>query len=464
MAGVLHKLYLKSPGPVQDLAVSLYGAKLYFREYGSEFRKLLGEFEAHAQYSATELEAYQSERIQKLIQHCYEHVPYYRRVMEERKLVPNDFRKAADLEKLPILTRQTMAENSEDLIARNYKKSKLIVGYTSGTTANPIRIVWDKRVCLIKTVVDWRQKRQGGIEPFDRIAYFIGRQIVPATVKRPPYWRHNWVLNHLFFSAFHLAHKNMDCYLEKLAKFNPRALEGFPSTLSFLATYLNRSGRTFPVKAVFTSAEPLLPSQREAIEKAFCCKVFDFLGMSERVIFATECARHEGKHLDTDFGYTEIIGDEDAPHSKGFGRIVATGLHNYAQPLIRYKTSDVSSMYEEPCSCCRPFPRIHDVTTRDEDIVTTPDGRYLSPSALGTATKDLVSVEHLQIVQEDLHNVVLRLVPRPDFRPEELISVRKSLQNILGDQVKIRIETVDNISRTSSGKFRWVISNVPLKF
>lgn len=464
MAGPFNNLYLASPWLIQALAVSLYGVKLYFREYGKEFRTLLREFESHAQFTPAELEAYQAERIQSLIKHCYENVPYYKRVMSNRGLTPADIRSAGDLEKMPILTRRMMADNSEDLVARNYKKSDLIVGYTSGTTANPVRIVWDKKVCLMKTVVDWRQKRQGGIEPFDRIAYFIGRQIVPATAKRPPYWRHNWVLNHLFFSAFHLAHKNMGFYLDKLAKFRPKAIEGFPSTLSFLASYMNRHGLKFPVKAVFTSAEPLLSTQREAIEKAFCCKVFDFLGMSERVIFATECSHHEGKHLDTDFGYTEIIGEEDALHSKGFGRIVATGLHNYAQPLIRYRTSDVSSIYEEPCPCGRPFPRIHDVTTRDEDIVTTPDGRYLSPSALGTATKDLISVEHLQIVQEDLHNVVLRLVPRSDFRQEELTAVRKSLQQILGQQVKIRVEMVEHISRTSSGKFRWVISHVPLRF
>ena len=464
MAGVFHNIYLASPWLIQVLAVSVYGAKLYLREYGKEFRTLLNEFESHARFSAAELEAYQAEQIRALIAHCYEHVPYYKRVMNDRGLTPADIRNAADLQKMPILTRRMLIENGDDLIARNYKKSDLIVGYTSGTAASPIRVVWDKKVCLMKTVVDWRQKRQGGIEPFDRIAYFIGRQIVPATVKRPPYWRHNWVLNHLFFSAFHLANQNMGFYLNKLAKFRPKAIEGFPSTLAFVAEYLNRHGQTFPVKAVFTSAEPLLSTQRAAIEKAFCCKVFDFLGMSERVIFATECSRHEGKHLDTDFGHTEIVGDESAPHAKGFGRIVATGLHNYALPLIRYRTSDVSSFYEEPCSCGRPFPRIHDVSTRDEDIVTTPDGRYLSPSALSTATKDLISVEHIQIIQEDLHNFVLRLVPRSDFRQEELAPVRRSLQEILGDQINIRVEIVEHIARTQSGKFRSIISQVPLKF
>ncbi len=463
MSGLYHKFYLLSPILLQTIGISLYGLKLYYREYGRKFRKLLAEFESHAAFSPAELEAYQAKKLHELIVHCYNNVPYYRRTMQDRKLTPADIRSAADLEKLPLLTREQMRDHSEELQAANVKKSDLIVGFSSGTTANPIRIVWDRNVCLVKTVVDWRQKRLAGVNPFDKIAYFIGRQIVPAEIKKPPYWRHNWVLNHLFFSAFHLSEKNLGYYVEKLASFQPKAIEGFPSTLSIVASYLNRRGETFPVKAVFTSAEPLFPHQREAIERAFECRVFDFLGMSERVIFATECHEHQGKHLDTDFGHTEIIGEDGLP-SSGLGRIVATGLHNFAQPLIRYQSSDVSALYSEPCACGRPFPRIQDVTTRDEDMVSTPDGRYLSPSALGTATKDLEAVEHIQIWQEDLHSIEVRLVPRPGYRPEEGEAVKRSLQKMVGDKVRISVTTVADIPRTRAGKFRWVVSKVPLKF
>lgn len=463
MTGLFHKFYLLSPIILQTVGISLYGLKLYYREYGRKFQRLLEEFERHASMSAAELEAYQSEKLRLLITHCYRNVPYYRRIMQERKLTPTDFQSAADLPKLPVLTRQQMRDYGDQLIAESVRKSDLIVGFSSGTTANPIRIVWDRNVCMVKTVVDWRQKRQAGVNPFDRMAYFIGRQIVPAEVKKPPYWRQNWTLKQLFFSAFHLSEKNLGHYIDRLARFQPVAIEGFPSTLSIVAAYLNRRGESFPVKAVFTSAEPLLPNQRATIEKAFVCKVYDFLGMSERVIFATECHRHEGKHLDIDFGVTEILGEDGRP-ADGLGRIVATGLHNYTQPLLRYQSSDISAFYHEPCGCGRPFPRIQDVTTRDEDTVTTPDGRYLSPSALGTATKDLENVEHIQIWQEDLHTIDVRLVPRAGYREDEGDSVRQSLQKIVGANVNITVRTVSDIPRTSAGKFRWVVSKVPLKF
>ncbi len=57
--------------------------QVVFREYGKEFRTLLREFESHAQFTPAELEAYQAERIQSLINHCYENVPYYKRVMSD---------------------------------------------------------------------------------------------------------------------------------------------------------------------------------------------------------------------------------------------------------------------------------------------------------------------------------------------------------------------------------------------
>lgn len=463
MTKLLETIYYSSPAVVQDLGISLYGLKLYLREYGRKFNRLLTEFEKHLKFSAGDLEGYQSERFRDLITHCYMNVSYYRRVMDERGLKPTDFRSINDIAKLPILTREQFSRCSEELIASNVRRSTLVVGHTSGTTANPLQIVWDRQVCMIKTVVDWRQKRIAGVNPFDRIAYIIGRQIVKAQSQHPPFWRHNRVLNHLFFSAFHLAEKNLDHYFDRLAKFQPRAIEGFPSTLHYLATHLNRRNLSFPVRAVFTSAEPLLTVQRAAIEKAFQCKVFDFLGMSERVLFATECHQHDGKHLNGDFGYTEIIGDGTERETE-LGRIVATGLHNYAQPLIRYQTSDVSAFYAEPCACGLAFPRIQDVTTRDEDIVTTPDGRYLSPSALGTATKDVDTVEHIQIRQTDLHNIELRLVPRPTFTNADADRMAESLRQILGDQMSVKVMVVDEIPRTKSGKFRWVISEVPLRF
>jgi phenylacetate-CoA ligase len=465
MSNLIDTIYSRSPVFIQNLGVSLYGLRIYRREYGSKFLRLLNEFEQRQIGSESDLRAYQNERLRLLIKHSYENVPYYNNTMRAARLTPDDIRTPDDLPKLPVLTRKRVMENFDDLVARNTERADRLVGHTSGTTGSPLRLMWDRQVCLTKTVVDWRQKRMAGLNPGDRIAFFLGRQVAPLSRTKPPFWRHNWVLNHLFCSSFHLSPQNIPHYLDKLAKFGPRALEGYPSTMSILAGFLNQRCQTFPLQAVLTSSETLFKSQREAIEKAFACRVFDFYGMAERVMFATECEEHCGKHVNTDFGLIEIAGEKQIDSGCArLGRIIATGLHNYAMPLIRYETSDVTSLETSPCRCGRVLPLMSGVTTKDEDIAVTPDGRYISSSILNAVTHHLTSIAESQIIQEDRYHVIMRLVPRPSYNAREEAFIIGSLQQVFGPEVQVTVEIVDSIARTASGKFRWVISKVPLKF
>lgn len=465
MNKVWEKIYNQSPSFLQNQWVSLYGLKIYFREYGRKFQEKLKEFERMQWCSLDELKEYQNERIRILIKHCYENVPYYRKLMDERKLKHTDVRSVDDLHKLPILTREDVKNNFSMLVAGIFTSSKLILGHTSGTTGSPLEFYYDKETCLVKNVVDWRQKRLAGVNPGDKIALFLGRVIVPITQKKPPFWRSNWMLNHLFFSSFHMSNENMNKYVGKLEQFRPEAIEAYPSTAYIIARFLLSRNKTLSLKAVFTSSETLFPQQRETIEKAFECKVFDFYGVAERVVFATECEAHQGHHLNMDFGVTEILTKHNQPVALGeMGRIVATGLHNYGMPLVRYQTSDISSIRARKCSCGRGFPLMEDVTTKDEDIITTSDGRLISPSVLTHPFKPMHNVEESQILQEDRKHIRIKIVRRPDYEEKDTQYLLNEFKKRVGNDMKIEIEFVDSIPRTKAGKFRWVISKVPLEF
>jgi len=465
MASKLEKIYNRCPTAVQNMIISLYGLKLYYREYGRDFKRQLAEFEKMQWYSRDDLKNYQNERLRILIDHCYRNVPYYKKLMNENKLAPADFRSVDDLHKLPLLTRDDVKHNFETLTARNFKSSQLTIGHTSGTTGSPLEFYYDKNVCLIKNVVDWRQKSWAGVSPGDKIAFFLGRVIVPITQKRPPFWRSNRILNHMFLSSFHLSGNNIEKYIEQLERYAPVALEGYPSTAYIIARFLLSKNKTLPLKAVFTSSETLFPQQREAIEKAFECKLFDFYGLAERVMFATECSAHEGHHLNMDFGITEILTKDNQPASTGEpGRIVATGLHNFGMPLIRYQTSDITSINREKCSCGRSFPLMKDVATKDEDIITTKDGRLISSSILTHPFKPMHNVAESQIIQEDRDCIRIKIVKHPTYKDKDTIYLLNEFQKRVGSDMKIEVEFVDSIPRTKAGKFKWVISKVPLEF
>jgi phenylacetate-CoA ligase len=458
------KLYEIMPTRLQNLAVSYYGLRLYLSQYGPKFQKELEKFGKMQWYPPERLRQYQDEKLALLIRHCYDNVPYYRRVMNERKLTPDDIRTVGDLTKMPILTKEDVRSYKNELVAVNYRKSQLIHGHTNGTTGSPLEVIWDNTACLIKNVVDWRQKGIAGIRLGDKIASFLSRQIVPINRTAPPFWRYNLAFNHLLFSVYHLSRSSAAIYLRKLKDFRPRAIEGYPSSLYLIAALLQNLGEVFPVDAVFCSSEPLFPSQRALIEKSFACKVYDYYGMAERVVFATECEYHHGKHINTDYAITEIIYEngELAPDGR-MGRMIGTGLYNFAMPLIRYKTSDITAIKPDRCACGRAFPLMNDVTARDVEILTRRDGRYIIPAILSGIYDHLSGISELQTVQEDRDSIVINIVKLPDYQEKNTSYLLNEYRKIVGDDMNISIKFVDAIPRTPAGKFRWVISKVPLE-
>lgn len=461
MSSFLDKIYENSPAFFQNLMVSGYGYKVYRREYGSKLRKALRDFEERQWWPEDKLREYQNEKLRALIRHAYVNVPHYKKIMDDAGIGQDDIKDQNDLHRIPVLTREDIKANFNDLIAVNYKRSSLIEGHTSGTTGSPLQFLWDKHICLIKNVVDWRQKLAASIKPGDKFAMFVGRVVVPVARTHPPFWRINRVLNHLYFSCFHMSKENLKTYLVKLKKFAPLAVEGYPSTVNVMARYLLDSGTTVKAKAVFTTSEALLPRYRENIERAFGCKVLDSYGMAERTIFATECDHHQGNHLNLDYGITEILDKDGNACPPGQpGRLVTTGLHNFSMPLIRYVTSDVSALKDSKCSCGREFPLLEDITTRAEDYIITPEGKYISPIVLQHPFKPMHSVVESQIVQEDISNLTIKIVKTPGYSGQDTEYLQKELHKRIGDKIKINIEFVESIPRTKAGKLKWVISHV----
>ena len=459
------KLYNKSPIFFQTIILNLKASELYLERYGSKFWKTYRTFDQIQWLSESQVEEYQFEKLKALINYSYENVPYYSRIMKERSLTPKDIKNLEDLSKFPVLTRDTVRLHQKELLSTKYPKLLLRHGHTSGTTGSPLEFYYDISTCVVHHVADWRQKHWAGLQNGEPYGSLQGRVIVPLTQKTPPFWRKNWINNQLFLSAFNLSKQNLPRYFEKIYKDGLSAIEGYPSNLYILSLYLNEHKTKLPVKAILTSSETLFDYQRESIEKAFECKVFDFYGMAERVVFATECDYHKGHHLNMDYGVTEFLDNKNEPVGPGkMGRLVATSLHNYAMPFIRYQTNDVSGLKAEKCPCGRSFPLMQDVTTKDESIVTLPDGRLVSPSVLTHPFKPMHNISESQIIQTELDQLLVKVVKRNSYTRKDEIKLLRAFQERLGSQVNIKIEYVDSIPRTDSGKLKWVISHVTPHF
>ena len=461
--GNLQKFYDKAPYWAQNIMLNIYALSIHRERYGKPFARAFEELQQTQWFSPEQIREYQLVRLQTLIKHAYETVPFYRKRYDEHGVRPEDIKDLHDITRFPILTREDVRSAGNEMVSSHYSKRKLIHGHTSGTTGSPLSCFWDKQTCVYNNATDWRFKQWAGINYGEGIAIFMGRTIVPTGKAVPPFWQHDKIHNMLWMSSFHLSKDFLPHYFKKLKQYHPSAIEGYPSTVYILARYLKNVGHKFPVKAVITSSETLLPTQRELIEEYFQAPVFDFYAMAERVAFAGQCPEAHEYHLNFEYALNETVDSQGNPVQSGKeGYLLGTSLLNFGMPLIRYKTSDVTSIKNDQCKCGRYMPRLSGITTKDEDIVVTPEGKLISSSVLTHPFKPLDAVQESQIVQEDIDCLCVKIVRREGYTDNDSDKLVAALRERVGPSMRIELEFVDHIPRTKAGKLRWVISKVPL--
>jgi len=156
-------------------------------------------------------------------------------------------------------------------------------------------------------------------------------------------------------------------------------------------------------------------------------------------------------------GIIEIVDRNGKPCSLGeMGNVICTGLQNTLQPLIRYQIGDVARWaLNQTCLCGHAMPILEGVEGRFEDICYTRDGRELL--RFDTVFKGVEAIREAQVIQKELDQFLIRVVPADNFTEHDREHLRKNMRTHVGE-VKVDIELVPAIERTSSGKFRAVIS------
>ena len=427
--------------------------------------RYLRELERSQYYDAAQLRALQLQKLQTMLQHAYDETTYYKQLFDDIGLKPADIKTESDLKKIPLLGKDQVRHDPDAFLARSLRDGYLSEFKTGGSTGKPVAIRKDPYTIELGAAAGFRAARWAGWNIGEPWGLVWGNPPVLTTAKEK--LRDLLLSPEIFLDTMRLNDDAMHEFVAKWARTKPTIMRGHSHSIYIFASFCKAHGiRSVRPNAIISSSMMLLPSERKIIEEAFACKVTDLYGCEEVGLIASECEQHHGLHIDMENTYVEILNPDGSDCAPGEdGAVVVTSLINRSMPLIRYKMGDVASFSDRQCACGRTLRLLNGVAGRVADFLVRKDGSVVAGVSLveRTLTK-FPGIAQLQMIQEDIDNIVLKVVRDIDYNDHTEREIIAELKRSVGEHNQIKIDFVDTIPQEKNGKFRFAISKIANPF
>jgi phenylacetate-CoA ligase len=417
-------------------------------------------------WSPAELRDLQTGLLRRLLRHAYQHTDYYRQLMDERRLLPEDFESPFDLAKLPLLDRPTLRRTMESRTS-NAPPCAVIRKTTSGSSGDPAEVLYNSESRHWRDATRWRGYGWGGYRIGMRALHFWG--FVPAATST--LWKRSKIMADRVFKR----DRYIDCtprgpeslaqVVGEIKAFQPQVIVAYASGAGALAKYINDRGlRSWKQIPVLTGAEKLLSHDRHEIERAFG-PAFDTYGCREFMLLGSECEAHDGLHTSMENLIVEVLvrecdGSVRAARAGETGEVAVTDLHNLACPMIRYLNGDLAvARGDDRCACGRGLVRIGPIQGRTTETMYDGAGNPVGGLVFNILFSSIGHVaQAFQVVQRKDRSVIFKVVPwQGECLPEQEASILRAHAERYLPGAPFTIEVVDNIPLSAAGKRRVVV-------
>ncbi|MCP4249265.1 MAG: phenylacetate--CoA ligase family protein [bacterium] len=421
----------------------------------------LRELEAAQWWSPEELQSLQKAKLRELLIGAGAHCPYYRRLFEARDVDSSSADPFDALSRLPTLDKPLIRAHRDDLTWSGVPGG-VQSSVTGGSTGQPLRFHFDRRRQGYDKAARMRTHRWFGAGVGDREAYLWGHPLEITNQDRLKSLRDR-LTNELLLSAFDLTEQHMTDYLDRIRRYDPRSIFGYPSSLTRLCRHARSTARVVrppSLRAVFVTGELLDDAQRRLIGETFAVPVANGYGSREAGFIAHDCP--EGRmHVTDENVIVEFVDDDGRPVPTGqCAEIVITHLDTPGMPLIRYRTGDVGRGVEGPCPCGRGLSGLEIVGGRRTDHLVATDGTVMHGLSLIYVLREIDAVGEFQVRQDATGAVEIAIVPAGALARDNLQRIERGTRDLLGWDVALTLRQVDRIETSASGKFRCVVSQV----
>ena len=411
--------------------------------------------------SVEELKAIQSEKLVKQVKHVYENVAYYRNLMDEKGVTPDDIKSIDDLYKLPFLTKADLRDAYPYGLLGTDLKNCVRIQSTSGTTGRRVVAfytqadveLWEE--CCARAIV----AAGGTNEDVCQVAYGYGLFTGGSGL--------NGGSHKVGCLTLPMSSGNTERQIQFMQDLHSTILCCTPSYAAYIGETLKEMGISpdaIDLKAGIFGAEPWTEEMRRDIEKSLGIKAYDIYGLTETSGpgVAFECEEQTGMHINEDHFLAEIIDPEtgEVLPEGSKGELVFTSLDKEAFPLLRYRTRDICVLSRKKCSCGRTLIKMTKPMGRSDDMLII-RGVNVFPSQIETVLlKEGYSANYLIEVDRanntDTLDVSVELTPEQfSDTVKDLAAKEKALANaiktMLGINPKVHLVAPKTITR-SEGK------------
>ncbi len=391
----------------------------------------------------SEIKKLQSEKLVKQVKHVYEHVPYYRDLMNKKGLKPEDIKGIEDLHKLPFIEKKDLRDTYPYGMLAVPLEDCVRIQSTSGTTGRRVIAYYTQNDINLWEDCCARALVAVGADKSDVVQVSYGYGLFTGGPGL------NGGSHKVGCLTIPMSSGNTDRQIQFMTDLKATVLCCTPSYAAYIGETLKEQGYTpdtIPLKAGIFGAEPWTAEIRRNIEETLGIKAYDIYGLTEisgpGVSF--ECEEQGGMHVNEDHFIAEIINPETGePLPEGEkGELVFTCLDKEAFPLLRYRTRDICVLSRKPCSCGRTHIRMSKPMGRSDDMMII-RGVNVFPSQieavlLNEGFSPNYQIKLSRVNNSDTFDVYVELSPDQFDDSIKNISLKeKALQNALKSMLGI---------------------------
>lgn len=403
----------------------------------------------------------QSERLVKQVRHVWDNVPYYRHLMEEQGVTPDDIRSVDDLHKLPFVSKTDLRDQYPYGLLATDLKNCVRIHSTSGTTGRRVVAfytqhdvdIWDDCVARAITAAG------GTAQDVCQVAYgyglFTGGIGLHGGAQK------------VGCLTLPMSSGNTERQIQFMMDLHATMLCCTPSYAAYLGESLKEAGykpEDNDLRIGIFGAEPWTEEMRREIEASLGIKAYDIYGLTETTGpgVAFECCAQHGMHVNEDHFIPEIIDPDTGevlPDGEK-GELVFTSITKEAFPLLRYRTRDICVLSREKCSCGRTLIKMSKPMGRSDDMLII-RGVNVFPSQIETVLLKEGYAPNYQIEIDRVRNtdtldVYVELTPEQFSDTVRGISAAEAslaaaIRTMLGISPKVHLVAPKTITR-SEGK------------